>query len=328
MKLPPYVVRRRKRFAGWVSTAEGKVYGPSRETPQAAYQDALEMRDEKALGLVSVTFGDAKAAVIAETKANRTAETARWYREHFGILSKQWPDATWLHSIRAEAIEQWARDRLRSVSPATVNADLRAMHRLFAWAIRTGKGSKNPVRQVVRPRQDRPARDWFREDDLSELLSQVTGPARPLFLLIAYSGMRREEVLRLRADMLNLRTMQVVVAGKNGTRVLPLSEDIRDELGALAFPITPKFFDECFAEWRGKLKEPRWRSRALRHSFATMLVRQGTPLHVVMHLLGHRSIKTTMIYAHEHGEDGIAAVRRIRLVRGAEKLAQDQQAGQ
>ena len=43
---------------------------------------------------------------------------------------------------------------------------------------------------------------------------------------------------------------------------------------------------------------PKFHFHHLRHTFATMLIHKGVPIYEVQHLLGHRSVNTTQIYAH------------------------------
>jgi integrase len=50
---------------------------------------------------------------------------------------------------------------------------------------------------------------------------------------------------------------------------------------------------------------------ALRHTFATRLVKEGVPLHTVSTLLGHSSLQMTMRYAHAADSDLTAAVNKL-----------------
>jgi integrase len=82
----------------------------------------------------------------------------------------------------------------------------------------------------------------------------------------------------------------------------------------------------AFRTWRVRLQEPRLHVHALRHSFATALIRAGHDVHTVMSLLGHRSLLMLSRYLHAHSAASRAAVASLRLVpetpRGAPSAVQ------
>ncbi len=68
-----------------------------------------------------------------------------------------------------------------------------------------------------------------------------------------------------------------------------------DELGA---PIYPDTLAERFEKLAGEAGLPRIRFHDTRHTAATLLLKSGTPVHVVAGILGHDPAMTLRVYAH------------------------------
>lgn len=331
----PYVQRRQIRdgsfrFRGWALDRDRRVFGRWRDSEQVAYADACAMRKAGPPQAVQTLF-DACETVLDELRAKRTKGTVRWYADHFRALQRLIDGETCISRIGPETVEQFVRDRLagakgRKVKPATVNSDLRALHRVFAVAIRRGIVRDNPVRRVDRPRADRPALDWFTDAEFRAVLQRIADQHhRDVLLLFALTGVRRSEAARLEPGHVRLRLRQLVVPGKNATRVVPIAPDLvpaLERLLALAGPhLLPggvHGIDDVFRAARDACGDRRMHPHALRHTCGTALVRSGVRPDVVMRLLGHRSITTTMRYVHEVGEDGEKAVRLLRFLPGSE----------
>ena len=331
----PYVQRRRRRdgtiaFRGYVKDAAGALlFSETFATEDEAYAAAMRMRGEAANRTGAEDLWTACEALVDELRAKRTAGTRRWYQEHLRAVRRLIPGETLLHDITPETIEQFVLDRLRGdgarrVKPATVNADLRALHRVFALAIRRGVVKTNPVRQVDRPRADAPAMDWFTDAELRDLLAKVVDQrAGDVLRLFALTGIRRSEAARLEPGHVRLKLGQLVVPGKTGTRVVPLSDDLDSPLrrllaaagsGPALLPGGTHAIDDMFRSAREVVGDRRLHPHALRHTFGTALVRSGVRPDVVMRLMGHRSLQTTLRYVHEVGVDGVQAIARLRLV--------------
>lgn len=340
----PYVHRRKRRdgtvaFRGYCDVpGSQRQYSETFDTERDAYDAALRMRGEVANTSAAETLDEAIDALLTEARQKRTRGTVRWYADHLRAVCRLIPGETYLHAISAATIEEFVRERLRpaegkrKVKPATVNADLRALHRVFAVAIRRSIVKENPVQRVDRPRADAPAMDWFTDAELREVLAKVRDEhARDVLTLFAMTGVRRSEAARLEPGHVRLKLGQLVVPGKNATRVVPIAPGLAAPLKRLLAASkngllvgTVHAIDDVFREAREAVGDRRMHAHCLRHTFCTALIRSGVRPDVVMRLAGHRSIQTTLRYLHECGDEGASAVALLRLVPPDESAATEQ----
>jgi len=90
--------------------------------------------------------------------------------------------------------------------------------------------------------------------------------------------------------------------------VIPLADQARELVGeqkkakaddpVFDFPHGDDVFNSRLLRWvRSAGINKHITSHSARHTFATMLITQGNDLYSVQHLLGHRDIKVTQVYA-------------------------------
>lgn len=156
------------------------------------------------------------------------------------------------------------------------------------------------------------------EKEVAALLEAESDLKNRAILMIFYSGgLRLQEALQLRPVDIDSAGMRIRIrAGKgNKERYVMLSSTLLDTLRAYfkqykpekwlfygktkADPVNPRSVQKmiCKAAAAAGIRK-RVTAHILRHSFATHLLDRGTNLRYIQDLLGHRSIKTTMIYTH------------------------------
>jgi integrase len=205
--------------------------------------------------------------------------------------------------------EEWA--------PATFNRYRALVSGIFSVAIRNGKATVNPVRGTEHREENNERVRYLTDEEEARLLALVraTCPAREAEITVAlHSGMRRSEQYvtaacpdgGLKWEHIDFRTGVITLPrSKHGKRRhIPMNSLLRETLrelhktakSAYVFPVYPP--DEWFPELCQQAGIANFRWHDTRHTFASRLVMAGVDLNTVKELLGHRSIATTVRYAH------------------------------
>lgn len=235
------------------------------------------------------------------------------------------------------------RRYLAGMSAAGLSASTRA-RRLYAlrslWQyLETAELiTQNPCRKLSAPRRRQQLPNCLSVDECAHLLAacddnhyvDLAFRDRAILSVLIYQGLRRAEPLGLQLGDVDLGAMTLLVRrGKGGTsRLMPLAEPaagavadwlkMRPTCASAALfvtrggrPMSAKDLQRMFRRTvaRAGLREG-ITLHTLRHSFATMLLREGVDMRTLQRLLGHASIETTALYLHVDTEDLRGAIGR------------------
>jgi site-specific recombinase XerD len=156
------------------------------------------------------------------------------------------------------------------------------------------------------------------ESEIVTLLQQTGNLKHKVLLMTAYSaGLRVSELVGLRIKDIDSSRMLIHVRQGKGKkdRMVPLSQKLLEALRTYHKTYKPKDFlfegEEPGTPYSTRsaqevLKVAKQKARigkrgsihSLRHAYATHLLEGGTDIRFIQELLGHQSLKTTLIYTH------------------------------
>jgi len=281
----------------------------------------------------------------AEAITMTVAELCRWYWEQHGRHKKsngvhgvvQRLEAFFgpalVTAVTPERVEEYRHRRLHhdQVSDRTVNRDIQELKAMFNRVIRYKRwqGSVDNPAAYLSLAKERNERVRFLNKREIHLLVDAAAPhLRPIIITAVHTGMRRGEILGLRWKAVDLNRGSIrIEQSKNGEgRYVPISAELRAVLGELPSRGAGEFvFPSPVAGAQTKGERPLrdiktaflravretsiedFRFHDLRHTFASHLVMSGADLNTVRELLGHKSLKMTLRYAHlsEAHKDGV-----------------------
>jgi integrase/recombinase XerD len=179
--------------------------------------------------------------------------------------------------------------------------------------------------EISRPKKQQQNPHFFNQDEIVQILKHADNIKHKTMLMLAYgTGMRVSEVTHLKVWQIDSKRMQVIVQQAKGKkdRITTLSPVLLVMLREYFRVFKPKKNGYLFC---GQQPDEPYSSRslqqvlqnakqkagilkpggvhALRHSFATHLLDRGTDVTIIMKLLGHNDIKTTLRYLHVTNRD-------------------------
>ena len=208
------------------------------------------------------------------------------------------------------------RQCAREVRPATINTYARAIKSFWGWLEREGTISSNPLAGVPAPRFPKKLPRIYSEQEINKILNHVLKHPRErvIFEILLDSGIRLSELTGLNIADVELGSGRIRVFGKGSRernayissstahcvrdyirnyRPEPVAED-RLLLRVDGFPLCAGRIQHILQVLGRKAGiGKRLSPHNLRHTYATMCLKNGNNLEYLRIALGHTDIKTT-----------------------------------
>lgn len=229
-----------------------------------------------------------------------------------------------IHTIEQDDIIKWKRTINRA--PKTVNSTVELLSTIYNHSIKKGLKVVNPCTGINKAKINNQREKYLDSDEIKELKKAVKdNPILYSFVLLSLStGGRRETILDIQKKDINLKagTVNLVDFKNNGEAYTGfLENDALQYLKSIYWdrlkpndyviglsskkipaktlsnnlrPILNKLFNKGLDENDTKNRTV---IHTLRHTFASHLAINGTPIFTIQKLLNHKDIKDTLRYA-------------------------------
>lgn len=326
----------KKSHASWYVYHHGKMIRLGTEKV-AALQVWHELKSADTPATSSDSVASLLNLFLDWCQKNRSPLTYTWYKEFLSSFAKTIGVKLQLGGLKPMHVTQWIDKH--SWNATTKHNAVRAVKRVFNWAIKEGRISRSPIQNVERPSPKR--RESYLTPEQFELVCQRTGdgPFLDYVTFLFETGVRPQEIRVLEAKHVDADTSRIVLPaskskGKQYPRMILLSNRAMAITSALAkqFPSGPIFRNTDGKPWtkdavncrfrriRAKLSEAGTPidglcATSFRHGFATQALKNGVDPVSVSILMGHRdATQVAKTYQHlaadvQHLSAALAKVR-------------------
>jgi len=251
-----------------------------------------------------------------------------------------------LDQITPDDVERYKMSRARAKSPrtnrflrpATINRELACLKAIFNRAIKDDVLIKNPVSRVKFLKEDNEQMRVINQEEQRRYITAASQPLQDIATLMLETGMRPEEVCRIRRENVHLERGYVFNPygkTKAAKRKIPLNDmaaailrvRLENDSGSYVFPgrgVGDAPILKVNNAHAGALKRSKvapFRLYDLRHTWATRAAMAGIDLVTLAAMLGHSRIQMVLRYAHPTEEHQFRAMRKLEAFVGGERVS-------
>lgn len=237
-------------------------------------------------------------------------------------------------------VECFVADLAKKYKPKTIYNTIGLLNSAYTKAVRTGQLMSNPCQYVALPKKQKPDIKVFSEHEMLAFFNALNDERidfKVAYELCLLCGMRRSEVLGLKESDINIPFKCVTIShtrhrvyGENieqdtkteqSHRTLALPDVVVEDIKVLikehdrpykhtdyliqdgfGHPLNPSVLTNHIREIEDNAGLPRISVHGLRHTFASMLNREGVDIARISRELGHSNLSITLnVYTHIFG---------------------------
>ncbi len=219
------------------------------------------------------------------------------------------------------------RNKEKNWSARTIKNNLQALYNFFDYCREKNIVKANPVEGIERPKPPKDLPKTIRKEDALRILEWLyfapfryqgeRERAKAIVAMFIFTGIRLSELVNIRNSDVNLneKILRINSGKGNKDRLIPMNvrlvgilqeyvkSDLKQKSTAMQFfvklsgkkGITNATVRSLFLRFKKELKidvSP----HKLRHTFATLMTKNSCNIAALSKMLGHSSIKTTMVY--------------------------------
>lgn len=318
----------------------------------SAFRTALA---ERRVGIIErrpvPLLGEAMKAFLERSKAEHKEHPAtheRYKNSSNALLAYLKFKGKPIDQITPATIEEWKLHRARQkgkstkrpIKPATINRELACLKAMYFHALKDRHDFKNPVSEVSFLPEHNEQNRVLTFQEQQKYLSAANKNLKDVASLILETGMRPEEVYRIRSE--NVFIDQGYLFNPYGKtkaakRKIPLNAAAlaiikrrhENAKGPYLFPHKKDSkrpmlkANNAHDRALKNSKVPKFRLYDLRHTWATRAAESGeVDMPTLAALLGHSKLNMILRYAHPQEEHQVQAVNKLEKVNAARQIAE------